>query len=43
MPDVSSETMEDNNQWNDIIKVLKAKNYLEFYNPQEYPSKIMVK
>lgn len=44
MPDFSSETTENNRQWNDVTKVLKEKTmYLEFYNPQEHPSTIMVK
>lgn len=39
--DFSSETMEDNRQWNDITEVLKETIiYLKFYNPKKYPSKL---
>lgn len=35
--------MEDNRQWNDIIKLKEEKKttYPELYNPQEYFSKIV--
>ena len=36
--------MEDNRQWNDIIKLKEKKKkttYPELYNPQEYFSKIV--
>lgn len=41
-PDFSSETMEDNRQWNHIIKLEGKKTiYPELYNAQEYFSKFV--
>lgn len=39
IPDFSSETMEDNRPWKNIIKERKI-TYLRFYNPQEQLSKL---
>lgn len=44
IPDFSHQKKGMTRQWNVIFKVLIEKTiYLEFHNPQEYPSKTAVK